>query len=273
MKFNTFVKTIVAGLAITATASAQTKLVVKGSDTLGAKMVPQLAEKYKAKGNNVSFEIAAEGSSTCFTNLLAGTADFGMSSRSVKGKEKNKFAAAGKDLVEHVAGIDMIAVIVNEANGVKELTKDQVKGIFTGIITDWSEVGGKAGEIKAYTRNTSSGTYKTFQKLAMNKVDYGKNTMKMAGNEQIAQEVAKDVNGIGYVGLAYTGKDGIAPAAVNGVLPEPKNASNYALSRNLYYYTVGQPTGETKKFIDWATTSKNAGKVIEKVGFIAPKTK
>ena len=167
----------------------------------------------------------------------------------------------------------MIAVIVNEANGVKELTKDQIKGIFTGTITDWSEVGGKAGEIKAYTRNTSSGTYKTFQKLAMDKVDYGKNSQKMAGNEQIAQEVAKDVNGIGYVGLAYTKKDGIAPAAVNGILPDPKNASTYALSSNLYYYTVGNPTGETKKFIDWATTSSDAGKVIETVGFIAPKAK
>jgi phosphate transport system substrate-binding protein len=270
MKFNTMVKAIVAGLAISATASAQPKLVVKGSDTLGAKMVPQLAEKYKAEGNNVSFEIAAEGSSTCFTNLLAGTADFGMSSRSVKSSEKNNFASAGKELVEHVAGVDMIAVIVNEANDVKELTKDQVKGIFTGTITDWSEVGGKAGEIKAFTRNTSSGTYKTFQKLAMDKVDYGKNTQKMAGNEQIAQEVAKDANGIGYVGLAYVGKDGIAPAAVNGVLPEAKNSKEYALSRNLYYYTVGQPTGEVKKFIDWSTTSKDAAKVIEKVGFIAP---
>lgn len=270
MKFNTIVKAIVAGLAISATASAQTKLVVKGSDTLGAKMVPQLAEKYKTEGNNVSFEIAAEGSSTCFTNLLAGTADFGMSSRSVKDTEKNNFASAGKELVEHVAGIDMIAVIVNEANDVQELTKDQVKGIFTGAITDWSEVGGKAGEIKAFTRNTSSGTYKTFQKLAMDKVDYGKDTQKMAGNEQIAQEVAQNANGIGYVGLAYVGKDGIAPAAVDGVLPEAKNASDYALSRNLYYYTVGQPTGEVKKFIDWATSSKDAGKVIEKVGFIAP---
>ncbi|MGJ8671492.1 phosphate ABC transporter substrate-binding protein [Rubritalea sp.] len=270
MKFNTIVKAIVAGLAITATASAQTKLVVKGSDTLGAKMVPQLAEKYKSEGNNVSFEIAAEGSSTCFTNLLAGTADFGMSSRAVKSSEKNNFASAGKDLVEHIAGVDMIAVIVNEANDVQELTKDQVKGIFTGTITDWSEVGGKAGEINVFTRNTSSGTYKTFQKLGMDSVDYGKNTQKMAGNEQIAQEVANSANGIGYVGLAYINKDGISAAAVDGVLPEPKNAADYALSRNLYYYTVGEPTGEVEKFITWSTTSDDAAEVIEKVGFIAP---
>ena len=262
-----------AGLAFCTAAQAQTKLVIKGSDTLGAKMVPQLAEAYKAAGNNVSFEIAAEGSSTCFTSLLAGTADIGMSSRGIKASEKNKFASSGKEAVEHVAGVDMIAVIVNEANGVKALTKEQVAGIFTGTITDWSEVGGKAGTISVYTRNTSSGTYKTFQKLAMDKKDYGKNTQKMAGNEQIAQEVAKNANGIGYVGLAYVKKDGIAPAAVNGVLPSPENSKEYALSRNLYYYTVGQPTGEAAKFIKWATTSDEAGKIIESVGFIAPPKK
>ncbi|MGB2011698.1 MAG: phosphate ABC transporter substrate-binding protein [Akkermansiaceae bacterium] len=268
MKSIKIASSIIAGLAICTSAQAQSKLVIKGSDTLGAKMVPQLAEAYKAAGNNVNFEIAAEGSSSCFTALLDGTADFGMSSRSVKSKEKDKFAAKGQELIEHVAGVDMIAVIVNEANGVKSLTREQVEGIFTGAITDWSEVGGKAGKINAYTRNTASGTYKTFQKLAMSKKDYGENTQKMAGNTQIADAVAGDVNGIGYVGLAYVKADGIAPASVNGVLPTPDKASEYALSRNLYYYTVGQPTGEAAKFIGWATSSPAAGEVITKVGFI-----
>jgi len=256
--------------ALTVAATAQTKIVIKGSDTLGAKMVPQLTEAYKAAGNNVEFEIAAEGSSSCFTALLAGTADFGMSSRGIKSKEKDSFAAKGQEAVAHVAGVDMIAVIVNEANGVKALTKDQVAGIFTGKITDWSQVGGKAGKIKAFTRNTSSGTYKTFQKLAMNKVDYGQDTRKMAGNEQIAEAVAADVNGIGYVGLAYVKRDGISAATVEGVAPKPENQSTYALSRNLYYYTVGQPTGEAKKFITWSLTSPKAAEVINSVGFIAP---
>ncbi|MBT7958282.1 MAG: phosphate ABC transporter substrate-binding protein [Akkermansiaceae bacterium] len=273
MKLIQTITSVLASLTLCTAIQAQTKLVIKGSDTLGAKMVPQLAEAYKAAGNNVSFEIAAEGSSTCFTSLLSGTADFGMSSRGIKASEKNKFASSGKEVVEHVAGVDMIAVIVNEANGVKKLTNEQVAGIFTGTISDWSEVGGKAGTINVYTRNTSSGTYKTFQKLAMDKKDYGKNSQKMAGNEQIAQEVAKDTNGIGYVGLAYVKKDGIAPVAVNGVLPAPANSKQYVLSRNLYYYTVGQPSGEAAKFIKWSTTSSDAGKIIEKVGFIAPPKK
>ncbi len=259
------------GTALAVTANAQNKIAIKGSDTLGAKMVPQLAEAYKASGNDVAFDIAAEGSSQAFTALEAGTADIGMSSRSVKDEEKNKFTAAGKELVEHVAGVDMIAVIINEGNAVADLSTKQIEGIFTGDISDWSEVGGKPGKIAVYTRNTASGTYKTFQELAMNKRDYGSETQKMAGNEQIASEVAQNANGIGYVGLAYTEKDGIKSVKVEGVEASPSHKEEYALSRKLYYYTIGEPTGEAKKFLDWATSAPLAMKVIDKVGFIPAK--
>lgn len=241
---------------------------IKGSDTLGAKMVPQLAEAYKAAGHSVDFEIAAEGSSTAFTSLLAGTCEIGMSSRDAKDSEKDNFTAAGKDLVEHVAAWDMIAVIVNDANGVRDLTLKQIEEIFTGGVSDWSELGGKPGKISVYTRNTSSGTYKSFQEMAMSKRDYGANTQKMAGNEQIASEVSKNANGIGYVGLAYSEKDGVKALKVEGVSAKPRKADEYALSRKLYYYTVGEPTGELKKFLEWTKSSKEAKDVVERVGFI-----
>ena len=271
MKKRNILMTALAALALPGLASAQTKLVIMGSDTLGAKLVPQLAEAYKEEGNNVSFEITAEGSSTCFTSLLSDTAEIGMSSRDAKTEEKDKFTAAGKELTEHIAAWDMIAVIVNEACPVKELTLKQVEGIFTGDITDWSEVGGPAGEISAYTRNTSSGTYKTFQKLAMAGRDYGTGTQKMAGNEQIAQEVGKNANGIGYVGLAYTKAEGVKSVSVGGVKVDPENVEDYPIARKLYYYTNGQPTGEAKKFLDWAMGDRAAKRIVERVGFIPNK--
>ncbi|MEM1295291.1 MAG: substrate-binding domain-containing protein [Verrucomicrobiota bacterium] len=240
-------------------------IVIKGSDTLGAKMVPQLAEAFKAAGNKANFEIAAEGSSTAFTSLKSGTAQIGMSSRDVKDTEKAELPG----LVEHVAGVDMIGVIVNSANGIGELTLEQVEAIFTGDIQNWSEVGGPDAEISVYTRNTSSGTYKTFQKLGMSGRDYGSETQKMAGNEQIAQEVGKNPNGIGYVGLAYTGANGVKAATVDGVAAAPANATTYPLARNLYYYTVGEPKGAAGKFLKWAKTSPEAAKIVEAVGFIA----
>ena len=260
------------GLALTASLGfAEEKIVIKGSDTLGAKMVPQLKEAYVAAGNKVDFEIAAEGSSAAFTNLLAGTAQIGMSSRDAKAEEKDSFTAKGQELKEFVAAWDMIAVVVNGSNGVRSLTLKQIEGVFTGDITDWSEVGGKAGKISVYTRNTSSGTYKTFQKLGMSKRDYGSSTQKLAGNEQIATEVASNPKGIGYVGLAYAGKDGLRGIKVEGQSPKPRNKDKYVLSRKLYYYTVGMPTGATKNFLDWCLGDPKAAEVIESVGFIPAK--
>lgn len=248
--------------------SGSETIILKGSDTIGAKMAPQLAETYVAAGNAVKFDIAAEGSSAAFKALLEGAASIGMSSRAAKEEEKNNFIAKGQELKETVAGVDMIAVIVNNANGVQALTKDQVKGIFTGTIKDWVEVGGNPGPISIYTRNETSGTYKTFQKLGMGGVDYASNSQKQQGNTQIVEQVSKNVNGIGYVGLAYAESEGVSSVTVDGVEATPEFADTYPLSRNLYYYTIGTPSGETKKFLDWATTSKVAGKVIEKVGFI-----
>lgn len=269
---NKFIAAFAAAALSAGVAHADTKIVIKGSDTLGAKMVPQLAEAYKEAGNDVSFEIAAEGSSTAFTNLLAGTGEIGMSSRNIKDSETESFTAKGMEIKDWTAAYDMIGVIVNENCPVEELTLEQVEGIFTGDITDWSEVGGPAGAISVYTRNTSSGTYKSFQEMAMNKRDYGSNTQKMAGNEQIADEVAKNENGIGYVGLAYTSKDGVKAVSVDGVELKPENAKDYAIARSLHYYTIeGKLSDAAQKFLDWATTDEKAGEVVSRVGFIPAK--
>jgi len=195
-----------------------------------------------------------------------------MSSRNVKDSEKDEFTAKGLEIKDWIAAYDMIGVIVNEANGVENLTLEQVEGIFTGDITDWSEVGGEAGEISVYTRNTSSGTYALFQEVAMNERDYGADTQKMAGNEQIASEVAANENGIGYVGLAYTEKDGVKAVQVDGVELKPENAKDYKISRSLHYYTVdGKLSEAAKTFLDWAINDEKAHEVIDRVGFIPVK--
>ncbi len=254
-------------LGLAGIGQAEEKLVIKGSDTLGAKLVPQLAEAYKNAGNAASFEIAAEGSSTAFANLIAGTADIGMSSRAIKEKEAAEAKAKGLDLKETVAAFDMIAVIVNKRNKAEELTKAQVEGIFTGDITDWSELGGRPGKISVYTRNTSSGTYADFQKMGMNKRDYGQSCQKLAGNEQIASEVGGNKNGIGYVGLAYLQAKGIKPVKVDGAAAAASDVEKYPLARKTYYYTNGEPKGAGKKFLEFAL-SKDGDKIVTQVGFI-----
>jgi len=245
-------------------------IVIKGSDTLGAKMVPQMAEAYMAAGNKLKFEIAAEGSSTCFTNLLAGTTELGMSSREVNDAERAEFAKAGLKLVEVVAAYDMIAVIVNDANPVNGLTAAQLEGIYTSDINNWKEVGGWHQTISAYTRNTSSGTYKTFQRLAMRDRDYGPETLKMAGSGDIPYEVGRNRAEIGYVGVAYMSAKEVKPVMIDGFLPTPRNVHEYPLTRELYYYYIdGRLSSETESFLNWCTEEKEAAEIVERVGFVS----
>ena len=240
-------------------------LVIKGSDTLGAKMVPQLAEAFKAK-HSVSFEIAAEGSSTGVASIIDKTADIGMSSRDPKGKEYAKAASKGVDMKTIVVGKDGIAIIVNESSPLESITLEEIEMIFSGDVTDWSAISMSTGPISAYTRNTSSGTYAVFQKLGMSSRDYGKDTQKMAGNEQIASEVANNPNGIGYVGLAYINTPGVKVLPVEGIYPDE---GTYPLARPLYYLIDGNAklSKTAKKFIDF-TLSQEGQDIVKSVHFL-----
>ncbi len=258
-------------LASTLSASAQ-KLVIKGSDTLGAKLVPMLAEEYKAKNPGVSFEIAAEGSTTGIAAITDGTAQIGMSSRRAKTTEMSAAQAKGVTMKPTIVAYDGIAVVVNQNNSVKELTKAQVEKIFTGEVTDWSEIGGAPGKISIYTRNTSSGTYSDFKELAMKKKDYAGSSQKLAGSEQIVAEVAKNANGIGYVGLAYIHEPGIHVVSIEGHTPTKAEVleKKYPYARPTFYYTNGEPSGEAAKFVEF-TLGEEGQKIVEKVGFIPVK--
>jgi phosphate transport system substrate-binding protein len=244
-------------------------IVIKGSDTLGAKLVPQLAEQFKAQHPGTAFDIAAEGSATGFAALIDKTAAIGMASRPAKPEEIANGKAKGVDMKETTVAYDGIAVIVNTANSIKGLTKKQVEQIFTGEITDWSAVGGSGGKISVYTRNTSSGTYAEFKELAMKKRDYAPDSQKLAGNEQIAQEVGKNPNGVGYVGLAYTKASGIRVVPIDGASPSKESvlAKSYPYARPTFFYTNGEPTGVVKEFIDF-TVGPEGQKIVEQVGFV-----
>ena len=260
---------LVAAIASTGV-RADTKLVIKGSDTLGAKLVPTLAEEYKAKNPGVSFEIAAEGSTTGITAVIDGTAQLGMSSRRAKPTEMSAASAKGVSLKPIIVAYDGMAVIVNANSPITKLSKKQVEQIFAGDITDWSAVGGKPGKISIYTRNTSSGTYSDWKDLAMNKRDYAKSSQKMAGNEQIAAETAKNPSGIGYVGLAYIHAEGIKVVPVDGILPNKETVQNkkYPYARPTFYYTNGEASGEAAKFLEF-TLSDEGQKIAEKIGFVS----
>ena len=244
-------------------------LVIKGSDTLGAKLVPQLSEEFKAQHPGTTFDIAAEGSTTGFAALIDKTAAIGMASRPAKPEEIATAKSKGVNFKETTVAWDGIAVIVNGNNPIKSLTKRQVEQIFTGDVSDWSNVGGSAGKISVYTRNTSSGTYSEFKELAMKKRDYVGSSQKLAGNEQIAAEVAKNPNAVGYVGLAYAKAAGIKVVPIDGALPTKETvlAKNYPYARPTFFYTDGEPSGLAKDFIEF-TLSEAGQKIVAQVGFV-----
>ena len=245
------------------------RLVIKGSDTLGAKLVPQLAEQFKAQHPGTTFDIAAEGSTTGIAAIIDGTAQIGMSSRRAKPAEVGAASGKGVNMKPTIVAYDGIAVIVNSANPIKALTKKQVEQIFTGDVTDWSAVGGSGGKISIYTRNTSSGTYSDWKELAMKKRDYAAGSQKMAGHEQIAAEVGKNPNGVGYVGLAYMKAGGIKVLSVDGLMPTQASVINktWPYARPTFYYTNGEPGGLAKQFVDF-TTGPDGQKIVNRVGFV-----
>lgn len=260
---------ILTALALAVTPAGAEKVVIKGSDTLGAKLVPQLAEQFKAQNPGTTFDIAAEGSTTGIAAIIDGTADIGMSSRRAKPAEVGAATAKGKNMKPTIVAYDGLGVIVNSANPIKGLTKKQVEQIFTGDVADWSAVGGSSGKISIYTRNTSSGTYSDWKELAMKKRDYAKGSQKMAGHEQIAAEVGKNPNGVGYVGLAYMKAGGIKVVPIDGQMPSQATvlSKSWPYARPTFYYTNGEPHGVAKLFVDF-TTGPVGQKIVERVGFV-----
>ena len=273
MKTKKIIQALATATALTlgATLSATETIVIKGSDTLGAKMVPQIAEAFKAKmakqGVEVAFEIAAEGSSTGVASVIDATAAIGMSSRDPKAKEIANAKTKGVDMNTITVAKDGIALIVNEASPLEGIALEEIELIFSGDVTDWSGITAQTGSISAYTRNTSSGTYAVFQKMAMNSRDYGSDTQKMAGNEQIAAEVASNANGIGYVGLAYISTPGVKVLPVEGAQPDSKD---YPLARPLYYLTnKSQPLSPiAQQFIDFSLSDEGQ-EIVKRVHFLS----
>jgi phosphate transport system substrate-binding protein len=192
-----------------------------------------------------------------------------MSSRDIKDEEKAQARDNGVQINTITVAKDAIALIVNENNPLDELSIEQIRLIFTGIIRDWAAIGGRPGEISAYTRNTASGNYNVFQELGMEDEDYSNLTQKMAGNEQIAAEVATNRNGIGYVGLAYIDTPGIKVVKVNGFKPTPESVTGgyYPIARALYYLTGSELSPVASDFIGF-TLGQEGQRIVAEVDFV-----
>lgn len=242
------------------------KVSVSGSTSVGPLMEKE-AEAYKLVEPNVSIEINQLGSSAGIKDAINGVAEIGMSSRDLKDEEKQ----AG--LKEHKIAVDGIGIITHKNNEVKSLTMDQLKGIYTGKITNWKEVGGKDAPIVVVSREDGSGTRDAFQEIVGYKsVDLTKEAQISDGNGNIKSTVAGNENAIGYTSFSYL-DDSIHTLQVDGVDATAQNAKDgkYKLSRPfLLVYQEDKLSENGKKFIDYIS-SEDGQKVVEEEGLISIK--
>lgn len=262
-------------LSVTNQLSAQ-KIKIKGSDTM-LPLTQMLAEEFMKRNIDASIIISGGGSVTGITALLDGTTDIAESARDLNADEKLNLKKADKQIIETTIAYDALAVIVNPANKVSQLTMQQIQGIFTGIISNWKEVGGIDSKIVVFSRGTSSGTYDFFIEHVLNNKRFTPTSVRMPATGAIAQSVSQDKNAIGYVGLGYLDKTvkAIQVSADNGKSfssPSVETVINktYPISRPLFYMYPESIKDAISPFIEFAL-SVSGQKLILKTGYVPVK--
>lgn len=276
---------------------------IAGSNTIGAKLIPELAKEFlekklkakdiiiiqdslkkeektiqgKLNGEICSIQIAAYGSGSGFDSIKHNWADIGMSSRTIKQEEIEKLTDKGISSSresEYVIAMDGIAVIINKGNNINDLSKEQITKVFSGEYTNWSQLKGVNREIHIYTRKEPSGTWDTFNDLELKpfKKTLVSNAKKMESNQILSEAVSKDLGGIGYTTFSEIGLSKAVGVYEKGTIPLLPceftiKTEDYPLSRRLYLYTNNK-NKYTKDFIDFIQ-SEDGQHIVSKIGFVS----
>lgn len=254
----------------------------KGSDTI-VNLALAWAERYQNEHPDIRISVTGGGSGTGIAALINKTVDIANASRKIKSEEADEAKTNGVEPVEHIIARDAIAVIVNPENPVSQLTLQQISDIYSGKITNWQEVGGDDRPIVRLSRETNSGTHVYFLETVLrlgskeDKTLFSTDTLLLPSSEGIIAEVRQNPNAIGYDGLGYVPKDlkmiAIAKEAGGAyVLPSiaTVNDKTYAVARDLYMYTNGEPTGAVKDYLEWIL-SPEAQQIVADLGFVPAK--
>ncbi len=253
-----------------ATAPVAGKLVIKGSNTIGEELAPRLIEEFKKTNPNVTVELESKGTGSGFAALLAGEADIAAASRIVNVEEMAQARARGLEFSLHTIGSYCVAVVVNAGNPVANLSRDQLRDIFTGTISNWKDVGGAEAPIQLYIRDKNSGAPLGFQELAMENKSYAPGASARTNYSAIVQAVSGDAHAIGYASLDAAKQPGVKAVSIRGVPPTEVtvNEGQYPVSRVLRLYT--NHTNETPvatAFIEFVQSPRGQ-KILDEMGFV-----
>jgi len=243
---------------------------LKGSDTV-LPLAQAEAEDFMIAYPEKSVTVTGGGSGVGIAALIDGEVDIATASREMKAEEIEAAKANGINPVEHTIAIDGISVIVNPENPVSELTFDQLRGIYNGSISNWKDVGGEDKSIVVISRDSSSGTYEYFKEAVLLGDEYRPDALTQPATGGIVSEVTQNPSAIGYIGVAYLDQDVKALNLDGGdgsEYPSPENiiSGKYPLSRPLYFYTNGEPSGLTKEFLDYVM-SEDGQSIVSEIGY------
>jgi len=269
------VLSLISGLTLsTAAVAAGTTIQVKGSDTM-VNLMSNLAEAYMKAHPDASIAVTGGGSGTGIAALINGTTEICASSRTLKKEETDLALSRNVNPVETTIALDGISLMVNKKNPVSELTLDQLKNIYTGVYTRWSDVGGPDQPIIALSRESNSGTYVYFQEHVLQKKDYSSTVHLMPSTSAITKSVSQDQWSIGYGGVAYAEHADVKTIRVKTTPDAPAVApseatvhdGSYPISRPLFLYTNGEPAGTIEAFIEFCLSAEGQ-KIVVETGYI-----
>lgn len=261
---------LVLTLAIGISAFAATKIVMVGSTTV-LPIAQQWAQAYMAQNPDVNISVVGNGSGNGIKALLDGLADVADSSRWMQDSEIKLAESRGFFPFPIVVAYDAIAPVVNAKNPVRNLSLEQLKEIYEGKITNWSQVGGPDMSIVVIQRDNSSGTHEVWEGKVMHGGLVTAGALTAASNAEVVRNVSQNRRAIGYVGIGYLESSNmIADVAISGMKATIKDARSgkYPLARPLFMITKNVPAGEIAKFIDFGL-SPQGQEIVSKVGFIS----
>ncbi len=237
------------------------------------------ARAYRQVAPEVEVNVAGGGSGTGIEALINGTVDIANASRPMKDTERRAAEAAGVHPVEHVVAYDGLSAIVHPNNPIASLSLQQLSDIYSGEVSDWSELGVQGlGKIIVLGRDSSSGTYGSWEEMVVRVVDenreYTVEMLQLQSNEAVKSHVANTEAAIGYVGLGYLDDSVKAVPIVpseggEAVMPSKETVADgtYPISRELYMYTNGEPQGIVKDYLEWGM-GEEGQKLVAEAGFV-----
>ena len=246
---------------------AGSSIVIKGSTTV-LPIAQGTLEAFMKKNPEVQISLSGGGSGEGIKALIDKTTDIATSSREIKKEEVELAKTKNVNPVANVVANDAIVPVVHPKNKVKNLSIDQLSQIYQSKITNWKEVGGEDLKIVVISRDSSSGTFESWDHFVMKKAKVAPQAQMLASNGAIVTAIAKNRYAIGYLGIGYVNKS-VKPLQVNGITASIATAlsKEYPMSRELYMYTDGDATGDVAKYIAFVKSAEGQ-KIVVKEGFV-----